>query len=276
MTVICSCYEHDSAYQWSDFTVKSLEELEKVLKHKKMSYPVVVFWMGINNITGEIFPILKIGEICHNFNAFYICDATSFFSHEYIPDELEKYCDGFIINGHKIGAEVGYGLIWMSDNLRTLLTKSGTHTGTPNLKEAITLQNITEYYSDKKIASEKIHDFYLFDTLVENLKSNQIDFRVVAEEKNRTKAINAIQLLGVNASTLQNYLCSQHIYVGLGQSSCADEEDNRILCEGYGLSPKDASEVIRISFNHNNYDGEIIILVKEIKKFKEMYCNEGN
>ena len=70
---------------------------------------------------------------------------------------------------------------------------------------------------------------------------------------------------------LQSYLASKEIYIGLGQSSCADKADRRVLCQGYGLSEQEADEVIRISFGEDSSVEKVEALVEGIKNFKELY-----
>ena len=88
-----------------------------------------------------------------------------------------------------------------------------------------------------------------------------------------TSAINAIRLYGFNARALQSYLASKEIYIGLGQSSCADEADRRILCQGYGLSEQEADEVVRVSFGVDSNVEDVKVLVENICEFKKIYLD---
>ena len=78
----------------------------------------------------------------------------------------------------------------------------------------------------------------------------------------------------INAIALQNYLSSKEIYIGIGQSSCADIADRRVLCQGYNLSEQEADNTIRISFDENSSFDDIDELVKNICEFKKIYLDK--
>ena len=118
------------------------------------------------------------------------------------------------------------------------------------------------------------HYFALWKYLGNCLMKNHISFDLInkwGDMKERNYAINAIRLPGFNARALQSYLASKQVYVGLGQASCADDADRRILCNGYGLIKEEADEVIRVSFGINSSINEVKMLVEQIKNFKEVY-----
>ena len=91
MIFIGSIYEHDSIARWTDIFVSTMEELEEILK--KTDETKFVFWLGVSNITGEIFPIDKVGYLCHKYNAFYICDETAAIGHITIDPDIDKWCE---------------------------------------------------------------------------------------------------------------------------------------------------------------------------------------
>ena len=89
-------------------------------------------------------------------------------------------------------------------------------------------------------------------------------------DKNKTAAINAIYLPGINADALTNYLSTKAIYVSPGHSACAEESDYRVL-NFYGLTDEEAACTIRISFDSQNNYGEINELAKEISYFTDKF-----
>lgn len=73
-TVICSKYEHDSFWRYRFDSVDEIDDIPNFIGNMPESYgKMLVMWQGVNNITGEIFPVEQIGSICHGFNSFYIC-----------------------------------------------------------------------------------------------------------------------------------------------------------------------------------------------------------
>lgn len=277
MICIGSVYEHDAADRWLNIRISNLEELEKALQDN-LSDTKFVFWLGVSNITGEIFPVKDIGHLCHKYNAFYICDATALLGHIPIEPNIDDWCDFLILDGHKAGTELGIGAMWVSDRLDKWLNGFNLH-GTPNLAGALAMTQAVEDVCDNhKLSQNSVYYGELLDYLIDGLIEKGIDdFQLVPEyEEDEPSnkfalAINAIRLPGFNARVLQSYLASKEIYIGLGQSSCADAADRRILCQGYGLSEQEADEVIRVSFGENSSVDEVKALIDGIVAFRKEY-----
>ena len=130
---------------------------------------------------------------------------------------------------------------------------------------------------DKYLLHDKMWDWLdLMNDLNNELIQNGIEFNLLPDSSNYdeipfTYAINAIRLPGFNARALQSYLASKQVYVGLGQASCADNADRRVLCQGYGLSEQEADEVIRISFDKNSNIEDVKALIDGIVAFRKEY-----
>ena len=270
-----SYVEHDSFNRYIGHRCADLKNLDEWLSYYSDIQTFVV-WQGVNNLTGEIFPVADIGKACHEYNALYICDMTAMIGKTPIPANIDQWCDCAVWSGHKLGTELGIGAMWISDRLDKWLNGFKLH-GTPNLAGALALTQAVEDACDKRFLYERIwHYADLANCLSDELVGNNIEFNVVPEypdndEPPFTYAINAIRLPGFNARTLQSYLASKEIYIGLGQSSCADEADRRILCQGYGLSEQEADEVVRISFGVDSSVDEVRALIDGIVAFRKEY-----
>lgn len=274
MICVGSMYEHDAADRWLNIRVSNFEELEKVLQNN-LGDTVFVFWMGVSNITGEIFPVKDIGRLCHKYNAFYICDATALLGHVAIEPDIDDWCDLLVLDGHKAGTELGIGCCWISDRLDSWLDGFSLH-GTPNLAGACAITDAVEHSCDKNRINEfDAHCFELMVELGSSLVENKIKWFNVdrREQISGTPIINAFCLPGINADSLQQFLATKHIYIGVGHSSCSDNSDFRIL-EAYGLTKEEASEVIRISFGEDSSVEDVETLVDNIVSFKKEYVND--
>lgn len=281
-----SPYEHDSIehfnesehYEWDSFYVDSLKSIEMAIEDCSIDNIVpFVFWQGVQNITGEVFPIKQIGELIHEYNGFYICDGTAQIGHTSIDPNIDDWCDFWCCSGHKLGTELGIGYCWISDRLDKWLNDFKLH-GTPNLAGALAMTQAVEEACDSRSLDERtIRYNELQNYLIGYLVGANIDFQLVPEYDEQPSghefisAINAIRLPGIDANALQQYLASKRIYIGVGHSSCADNKDFRILQYGYGLSEKEASEVIRISFGESSNETDILALVQGVKEFKEKF-----
>lgn len=266
-TVICSKYEHNSFYRYAYDSAKNINELSENIANISESYgKMIVMWQGVNNLTGEIFPVVDIGKLCHQHDAFYICDMTAMIGKAPIPVNIDEWCDCAVWSGHKLGTELGIGAMWVSDRLDKWLNGFKLH-GTPNLAGALAM---TQAVEDSYKANVIMHYNGLYDVMFDTLKEYNVDFQIITNGV-KSCAINAIRLPGFNARALQSYLASRKIYIGLGQSSCATEADRRILCQGYDLSEQEADEVIRISFGEDSSVEDVKALVEGIKEFQNVY-----
>lgn len=278
--VICSAFEHDSFFRHGQVIGYSYEDLLyklQIAKEYVTEAQKFVMWQGVNNLTGEIMPVVDIGNYCHKYDNFYICDMTAMIGHTPIPANIDQWCDCAVWSGHKLGTELGIGAMWISDRLDKWLNGFKLH-GTPNLAGALAMtQAVEDAFDSRKLSQNIIFYGELLDYLIDGLVEKDVDFQLIPEyEDNEPSnkfalAINAIRLPGFNARALQSYLVSKEIYIGLGQSSCADEADRRILCQGYGLSEQEADEVIRVSFGMDSSADEVRALIDSIVAFRKEY-----
>lgn len=272
---ICSVYEHDSVWRFAD-QWGNINSLKHVIQTYHGDKQLIVCLMGVNNLTGEIFPVEEIGKLCHEHNAFYICDMTAMIGHAPISANIDQWCDCAVWSGHKLGTELGIGAMWISDRLDKWLNGFKLH-GTPNLAGALAMTQAVEDACDsRKLSQNSAHYGELLDYLIDGLIEKGIDFQLVPEyEENEPSnkfvlAINAIRLPRINADALQQYLASKQIYVSVGGSACAEKHDYRVL-NAYGLSNDEASEVIRVSFGENSSVEDVETLVDGIIAFRKEY-----
>ena len=267
---VCLVYEHDSVWQFAD-QWGNIDSLKHVIQTYHGDKQLIVCLMGVNNLTGEIFPITEIGKLCHQHDAFYICDMTAMIGKAQIPTNIDQWCDCAVWSGHKLGTELGIGAMWISDRLDKWLNGFKLH-GTPNLAGTLALTQAVEDVCDTKtIEKNNFHWVKLANKFGGLLNKNNIKHTFVPFVlDDYTTAINAIRLPGFNADALQQYLASKQIYVSIGGSACAEKHDYRVL-NAYGLSNDEASEVIRVSFGEDNSIEDVEALVDGIKNFKELY-----
>lgn len=277
MIVIGSSYEHDSLNRYIHIHINTIEELEnKLIKYSLLNEDIYVYWMMTNNMTGTIFDIKTIGELCHRYNAYYICDATASIGHIKLLPNLEEVCDCIFASAHKFHGEKGEGFMWLSDKMCKHLNLSnsskdnhGLRWGTLDVAGCLMLADAMEHACeniDNKEAEWKM----LSDIILRDLQLNDIDCRYIADDQNRTHAINALCINGVEADALANYLALKEIYVSVGHSACADNTDYRVL-EAFGCSKKEASEVIRVSFDEDTTIHDVKGLIEAIIDFKRRF-----
>ena len=261
--VIGSKYEHDSFNKFLVTRVANIDQLmDPIVKNR--GYRGCVIWQGVNNITGEIFPVEQIGTLCHWFNAFYICDMTAMIGKAPIPVNIDQWCDCAVWSGHKLGTEGGIGAMWLSDKFNEWLGDFKPH-GTPNLAGAMAIADATEFAC--KSPMKHYTDLYMY--LYGKLVNANIQFQVISN-KLKTCAINAIMFDDINADSLQQYLASKQIYIGIGGSACSSLHDFRVL-NACGLINDEASRVVRVSFGDETTEHDIDEFVNAVVGYKEKF-----
>lgn len=261
--VIGSKYEHDSFDKFLVTRVANIDQLMDTIT-KNRGYRGCVIWQGVNNITGEIFPIEQIGTICHGFNSFYICDMTAMIGKASIPANIDQWCDCAIWSGHKLGTEGGIGAMWLSDKFNDWLGDFKLH-GTPNLAGAMGVTDATE----DACKSPMKHYTDLYMHIYGKLVNANVQFQVISDRL-KTCAINAIMFDDINADSLQQYLASKQIYIGIGGSACSSLHDFRVL-NACGLINDEASRVVRVSFGDETTERDIDEFVNAVVDYKEKF-----
>lgn len=272
---VCSIYEHDAVFRFAG-QWRNIDSIKRVTKTYNGNNQLIVCLMGVNNITGEIFPVKEIGRSCHEHGAFFICDLTAHIGHTKIPSNIDEWADCVFWSGHKIGTECGIGCMWLSNRFNDWLNDMTIH-GTPNLAGALAICDATEHAIDNVEAKENIaYDYHNY--LINELNKHEIisvDISEVPEYMGAyTPFINAIQLVGINADALQQYAASKNVYIGIGASACQNVGNYKTLTDGYELTKQEASEVVRISFSENTTYEDIDKLIEAICKFREEYLCE--
>lgn len=270
MICIGSKYEHDAIDRWLDVRVGNMEELETALHSYQAKDDILVFWLAVNNVTGEICPVVDIGKLCKKYGAYYVCDATAMVGHTAVPKDIDQWCSAMILDGHKIGTQLGIGCMWISDWFNKWLDGMKLH-GTPNLAGALSMADAVEWAcNSKRIDDAEAHYCDLAICLELWLNKVGVKHEWVGDADEQVAAINAIRLNGLNADALQQYCASKGVYIGVGASACNASGDFRVL-NAYGLSNDEAAEVIRVSFGDETTKDDIDKLVSVIKEYKERF-----
>lgn len=249
----CSDKEHDSVYNLRRFS----------------SGGSVWIQQTVNQLTGETFRI--------PLNVPVALDMTAGIGKVNI--EISDNCQAVWFSGHKFHAP-HIGVLWLCDELMKECgayyewkNQFGLLHGTIDVASIIALTQALQYSCDTVYLQEKNH---IWDELLSEIKrgfyKHNIKYSFVYQgAKSHAQAINAIRLEGINADSLQQFLASKDIYISIGDSACASGHDFRVLTKGYGLSQKEAEQVVRISFDEDNTMSDVLAFVDGVKEFKERF-----
>lgn len=235
----------------------------------------------VNQLTGEIHDIKSVHEKLLQYDdvPLLICDCTAAIHHVSLKAfKVCQYAYAVVTSGHKYGCP-DIAFMWVDDQLFNWLGGGKDVRNQWNLKHGsisvghvLALADAVEWACDSKRLND-MNNWYmrLFDYLCCGLKRENIDFSVIADMCPSTFAINAIQLNGLNADSLQQYCASKGVYIGVGGSACNAAGDFRVL-NAYKLTDTEASEVIRVSFGEYTTIEDIDALVDAIAEYKQKYC----
>ena len=273
---ICgSYYEHDCIEEYLQGRC-DYDDMKDIKEWKEPN--TVVCWMMANNITGTVFNVEQIGKKCRDVGAYYIMDAVAAIGHYPISSNLESFCDCLITSAHKYGGPQGMGCMWVSDRFAKFLGLSddsheeyGLIHGTPNVSAAVAMSYAMEHAVEEAWVMEAKTQNLVFH-LQRMLDKNNIECHVVCDDQPKTYAINALYLPNINADALVNFLSSKGIYISPGHSACSNDavEASRVL-EAFGLTKKEASQTVRISFGESTTREDIDTLVQGIVEFKNLF-----
>ena len=235
----------------------------------------------INQLTGQIHDIKAVFKrmLQYDHDPFLICDCTAAIHHISLrAAKVCQYADCICMSGHKLGCP-DIAFMWIDDRLFNWLGGGKDVRNQWNLKHGsisvghvLALADAVEWACDSKRLNDR-NNWYLllFDYLFCGLKKANIDFSVIADAKPSTCAINAIQLNGLNADSLQQYCASKGIYISVGGSACNAAGDFRVL-NAYRLTNAEAAEVVRVSFGYETNKNDVDALVDAIAEYKQKYC----
>lgn len=251
--IVCSPKEHDSVYRLQRPHCDSEIWIQQT----------------VNQLTGEIFNIPTDRPVA--------LDMTAGIGK--IKVNIPSNCKALWFSGHKFHAP-HIGVLWLCDELMqkrnaTLSEKNQfdlVH-GTIDVAGIFALTVALQHCSDSKnIAQKQEKWFLLTEYLMRKMNDNEISYKFIGDNKiDRTLAINAILLQGINADSLQQFLASKDIYIGVGDSACASRHRFRVLKIGYGLDQADAEQVVRISFDEDTSHVDIEQFANGVAEFKERF-----
>lgn len=235
----------------------------------------------VNQLTGEIHDIKSVHEKLLQYDdvPFLICDCTAAIHHISLRAvKVCQYADAVVTSGHKYGCP-DIAFMWIDDRLFNWLggcndvrNQWDLKHGSISVGHVLALADAVEWACDsKRLNATNNRNLRLFDYLYCELKKANIDFSVIADMCPSTCAINAIQLNGLNADSLQQYCASKGIYISVGGSACNAAGDFRVL-NAYGLSNAEAAEVVRVSFGNETTKEDVDALVDAIAEYKQKYC----
>ena len=275
--VLNTVFELEKQYGIEVIFVKLLENgninmnhLEELLKDEK---PTLVSLMYVNNETGNILDIQKVGELCREYKSYFHSDTVQAIGK--IRMDLQKLHIDFLIGtAHKFHGPKGIGFVFVRKgiSLKPLFfggsQEKGIRAGTEATHQIVGLAKALELSYDN-LESEKVHILSLRNYLIQELDENFKGYKINGDSENGIYNILNVQLPFSESvtPTILFSLDMKGIAVSRG-SACQSGSllPSHVLEE---ILPKSETNKpsLRISLSHFNTKEDIdgfIIALKEI------------
>ena len=250
-----------------------LDELENALNEPTFLTSI----MFVNNETGVIQPMKKIGELCRDYESVFHTDAAQAAGKIDIDVE-ELNIDALSISGHKMYGPKGIGVLYVNTPTRLQIKplfdgggqekelRSGT-LPTPlcvGLSEALNLS-----LKEKDQTNDQIIELRL--RMLEILSNSINDLKVNGSNTSRIEGNLNIMIPGIDAEVLINNM--PEIAISTGSACASGFVERSHVLQSMGMSDEEASYSFRIGIGKHNTREEIetasntiINAVNKIKK----------
>lgn len=275
-TIIVSAVEHDSVLKAANSLTKDGFDV-KILgvnrfgeadigQLEKMISPEVglVSVMYVNNETGAVNDVEKIGALCHHNNILFHTDCVQA-AGCYCIDVRKINCNFASISSHKIHGPKGIGALYVKNkNVLSPLIYGGSEQefgirgGTENTAGIVGFGKACSMYDNMYLKIVSVYKKVFARIVEENLRVcglNEI-IKINGKSDSRGRILN-IRFDGIDGETLVLYLDSEGIAVSSGSACCSKESTPSHVLTAMGLSSEDARNSIRISFSDYNSIAEI-------------------
>lgn len=243
----------------------SLNDIELVIRPATG----LIVAMYVNNETGAVNDVEKIGEICRRYDVFFHSDCVQALG----TQALTKPFTSASVSGHKIHAPKGVGALYMKDF--TLYEpmiyggaaqEFGVRGGTANVAGIVGFGKACEIAvrnqrRNAKQIYELCHSFICALSLAAagTLSESGIYINGVPDGKILNLRIN-----GVSGETLAMLLDTKGVCVSAGSACHAHDSEPSHALLAMGLPPDEARSSIRISFSENNTRQEVVDAAKTL------------
>ena len=220
--------------------------------------------MYVNNETGTVNPVDKIGKICSDMGIMFHTDAVQ--AAGSLPIDVNKIgCDLLSISSHKIHGPKGAGALYVRDlSIITPIIIGGTEQeygyrgGTENVAGIIGFGTACGLLTNERVREASFHTSLLkqlfYTTLHDGLENAGLSdiLHVNGRPVTESGKILNIRLDGIDAETLILLLDNMGIFVSAGSACRSLESEPSHVLIAMGLTPDQARSSIRISFSEYN------------------------
>lgn len=256
-----------------------LDALEYTMKHtRNTGRAVSIMW--VNNELGTVNPIKEIGELCQKYHTFFHTDAVQAAGHVVI-DVKECHIDALSMSGHKFGAPLGVGVLYINSAVykHPLVIgggqESGMRGGTENVPGIVGIGRAADIVTSN-LDKYRCQWAYLRAAFLTELGNSMYgEFQINGDTENYTSSIISMTIPGVNSESLLLLLDQQGVYISAGSACSAASSKSSHVLHGIGMSDGDAACTVRISMGFDTKHTDMVRAAKAIAetvhRLKAMY-----
>lgn len=258
----------------------NLNDLERVLSETHANRSVAVSIMWVNNELGTVNPMKEIGALCEKYSVLLHVDAVQAAGH---VDMNVKECgiDFCSMSGHKFGAPLGVGVLYISNTIRKYPwiigggQEHGMRGGTENVPGIVGIGKAAEIVTER-LQNWKLRWGFLRSTFLADLSRDMSgEFYINGDTENYASNIISLTIPGVNSESLLLLLDQKNIYLSAGSACSAASAKSSHVLRGIGMSDEDAACTVRISMGFDTTLDEIheaaAAIIEVSHKLKSMY-----
>lgn len=241
-----------------------IEDLKKAIRHET----ILVSVMHVNNETGVIQPIEKVGHLLRNYPKvlFHVDDVQGLGK---TPLSIKNtYIDLWTCSGHKIHGLKGTGILYKRIGVKIFPLFHGgsqemnTRGGTENLAGIVSFVKALRLIKNKE-KSEINHLIRMKEKLLSDLEQER-DV-VINTPRNSAPHIVNFSILDIKPEIVIHMLGEQNIFIST-KSACSSKDSNesRVLSK-CGFDFERASTGLRVSISYENTIEEIEIFLSALQ-----------
>lgn len=256
-----------------------LFELEKYLKEDNVGL-VSVMW--VNNEIGVIQDIKSIADLCNCYGAVFHTDAVQAVGH--IDVNVNAYgIDMLSISGHKFGAPIGVGALYVRGGLKKYIEpiiygggqEFGVRAGTENVAGIVALGTAAKFsipteFSRDALVLRKAFLKKLYSVCDEGIKVNEH-----YEKSYQLSSILSITINDVESEAILHLMNSDGVCISAASACSAGSLEPSHVLSAIGRNYTQAKSTIRVSFGWNTTVEEVTraaeLLGKNIVRIRKMY-----
>ncbi len=245
--------------------------VESSLNESLQNGACLVSIMAVNNEIGTIQNVRKISDLCHEFGAYFHCDAVQAFGNRLALFETLKFADAVSISGHKVYGPKGVGALiikreWV-DSIQPMMfgggQQGGLRPGTMPVHQIIGFAEAVKIWLE-----ESAKDLPRIETLsrlfLKKLAECGLDFKLNGPEFPQRHCGNVnVRFVGINNHELLGML-QPKVSASTGSACNSGIPGVSHVLSAIGLSNEQANSSVRFSFGKFSDEQQIMSVVEQI------------